>query len=832
MIDGRPQTRRAPGDRRSPITGREVSNRASIGAAIASLALLSCAITRAQPPAIEAVFPAGGQAGQTVEVVVSGAGCETLHSLHSNVPGMRCKRTGEGAFRLTAPASTAAGYYDLWGFGPTGVSPPRTFVIGQCTERVEAEPNEVLTDAESVPLGVVVNGRIDKAADVDQFRFLARRGERVLIECWAERIDSRLRAVLEVRDAMGRRAAVNRGYFGIDPLIVFDAPEDGEFTVIVKDLISEGSGEHYYRLRIDTGPRVLFSVPNVVQRGTPSPVSLFGWNLPGAIAAGDGAGLDRLEIEVPGDANTIWPLRLSLEPSRAVLADSSLEYSFSGSPEPVLIGLTDAPVILDSDDNHDPHHSVEIGIPCDVSGQLTAGDEVDWFALQASRGEVLYFEGFGERIGSPVDLQITVVDSSSHELARFTDELGDFGSAFPTSHLDPAGRWVCPADGRYFVTVRNLVGGIHDDARRLYRLSVRRAEADYHVIAVPHGGGPTGLNVPRGGRTLVDLLAFRERGMDGDIRVRARDLPDGVECPDVWLGPGVDRALLTLSATDAAATELHELKLDAIANADTRPVRSGAIVRGGTANGWGRLTSQMPFTVAGEAAIRIGATADVLLDHHLYGELAPRYAPGSVLDVAVEVERRDVSHSASVRLIGAGLPKGIRNQTAEIPAGERKGYVSFYLPADLAVGTYSLMIHAQTTVPAADGSTPTVKVSSNPVVFRVEPAAFRVEINPFAVERVRRGETFHVAYTVNRINGFIGKTHTELAAPGLITDVPGLRGRGVTFVGQTDQGSLQIVVNDDAPLGPQPFLRLLAVGVVEDEPTYLGSCFLPLEIVE
>ena len=67
---------------------------------------------------------------------------------------------------------------------------------------------------------------------------------------------------------------------------------------------------------------------------------------------------------------------------------------------------------------------------------------------------------------------------------------------------------------------------------------------------------------------------------------------------------------------------------------------------------------------------------------------------------------------------------------------------------------------------------------------------------------------------------------------GRATDVPGLRGRGETFVGQTETGSLQITVNDDAPFGPQQFLRLLTVGVVEDVPTYYGSCWVPLEIVE
>ena len=94
------------------------------------------------------------------------------------------------------------------------------------------------------------------------------------------------------------------------------------------------------------------------------------------------------------------------------------------------------------------------------------------------------------------------------------------------------------------------------------------------------------------------------------------------------------------------------------------------------------------------------------------------------------------------------------------------------------------------------------------------------------------GESGEKYYSTERQNGFIGKIHTEIATPGVVTNVPGLRGRGVTFVGQSDRADIQIVVNDDAPLGRIPFLRLFSVGIVEDQPVYYGAAFTPLEIVE
>ena len=181
---------------------------------------------------------------------------------------------------------------------------------------------------------------------------------------------------------------------------------------------------------------------------------------------------------------------------------------------------------------------------------------------------------------------------------------------------------------------------------------------------------------------------------------------------------------------------------------------------------------------------------------------------------------------------GAGLPELIHNPTAIVPAGQQKGHLSFYLPPTLPVGRYSLVVRAETTVSTLDKKTETVAVMSNPVTIDVQPAAILVEIDPFAVTRAKRGETIQVGYSAKRLNGFIGKMHTELAAPGRVTVIPGLRGRGETFTGQTERGTLQVVINDDAPLGRPEFLRLLTVGVVEDEASYFGSSLLPLEIVE
>ena len=799
---------------------------------VAATAVEVCAAS----PVLNSVFPAGGQAGTAVEVTIAGTSLVEVSTLHCSQQDITCRKVEgkKNTFELSIAEGTPVGQYDLYALTRDGLSSPRVFVVGNRNELLEATSNQPDTTPQTVPLDVTVNGRVQKG-DIDRFTFAARKGQRLVLECLARRIDSNLRAVLGVFDSAGRRLAVNRGYFGIDPLISFVAPKDDDYTVQIYDLVYSGSDDHYYRLDIDTGPRVAFAIPTVVQAGRESKVTLFGWNLTPSQAI-NGHQFDRREVTVQGppiaDASSSG-LRLR---SHQVTSDV-FAYRTPNGHAPVALSVTDVPVTVESSAGS-RENPQQFAIPGEFSGQLAGATELKWFSFDARRGEVLWMEAFGERIDSPVDLDLTVLNETGDtELARFRDDVANPGGKhFSTSHSDPVGRFVVPESGQYLVLLRNLTGS-GDDPRRVYRLSIRREEPAVHLAVLPRAGDPAGITLPLQGRTLLDVVAFRHRGMTGPIRVSAHKLPQGVECPSVWLGPSVDRAPLVLTSADDASPDLAAISFRVDGrNIVKRNARGGVVVRGRQPIGWSRLTDSMVVSVGTNSRVRLTANGHERRDHHLYGELKVRHSPGGILDVAVSVERQDVEHQASVSLIGVGVPDLIENTTSEIPAGSNKGYLSFYLPRTLPTGRYTIGIQGQTTVPVGkpDASgvqkTQTVTVFSNPVTFEVSPPAFVVKVDPYNPKQVRRGEIAKVKYSARRINGFISKIHTELFST---TDkVDGLRGRGVTFVGQTDSGTIQIIANEDARLGSRPLLRLYAVGVVEDEAVYHGSCFLELEVVE
>ncbi len=778
----------------------------------------------AEPPAatLSAVFPPGAQAGTIVTVAVEGTALAELRDLRSTIPGLTVRRIDGSHFALTIPAETPPGVYDLRAVGLHGLSSPRPFFVSARAECLETEPNDSTETAQLVPLDSVINGRIGKPGDVDVFRFEAKAGQRVVLECFAERIDSQLRAVLEVYDKQGKRLAVNRGHSGVDPLIDFRVPADGTYSVKVFDLSFLGGNAHLYRLDIDTKPRVEFAVPCVVSRGRATRVKLFGRNLGPRSAGSKPDALESVEVEVTPPAADVF---VPMPRHSAQLAVDVFPWYYPGGHAPVLIGVTDVPVVPAALDNHTADRAQELAVPCEVCGQLTAGDERHWYTVTARRGEVLWLEAFGERIGSPVNLDVTVLDASGQkelaQLAGCTENLGDY--RFPTVHSDPAGRWVVPADGRYLILVRNLIGGLDRDPRRLYRLSVRREEPDFHLAVVSRRTDqPAGMTLPRGGRERFDVIALRRRGLTGPIRVAAENLPPGIECPDIWIGPGQDRATLVLTASRDCAPFAGALRL--VGRADlggaviTRPALGGSMVWPGRPMPWGRLTQEIPLATGPDAgALLTASPARAEIDQD------------SILDVEITLERR-AGEDTALQLACVGLPRSAVAPLVRVPAGRSQAWLSVYFPASLPPGPYSFAIQAEPE-PGKDGKPPknAALLVSNHITVQVRPARIILEPDPRNPHKIRRGEIIQLRYTAERTHGFIGKIHTELAAPG---GVHGVRARGVTFVGQQDSGSLQVIATETAPLGRLPLLRLEAVGTVEDRPMYRAGRFVELEITE
>jgi hypothetical protein len=133
------------------------------------------------------------------------------------------------------------------------------FAVDTLPEQLEQEPNNTPSTAQRIKLPVIVNGRIDKPADQDVFRFEGRARQTIIAEVQARRLDSPLDSVLKLTDASGKVLAYNddredKGQglhtHHADSLLRVTLPADGTYYLHVADAQRQGSWAHAYRLRV------------------------------------------------------------------------------------------------------------------------------------------------------------------------------------------------------------------------------------------------------------------------------------------------------------------------------------------------------------------------------------------------------------------------------------------------------------------------------------------------------------------------------------------------------------------------------------------------------
>src|SRR5947209_10650326 len=241
--------------------------------------LLFATVAYAELPAprLDRITPLGGAAGSSVEVEIVGADLEEADRMLFNHPGIMAEHVKDRKFKVSIAADVPSGPYDARVVGKYGVSSPRLFAVSHDVVEVqEKEPNDDAATAQAVEVNSVVNGASDQGRD-DVFRFPAKQGQRIVVECFAQRLDSQLDGILTLTDKDGRQLASSRGYFGRDPLVEFVAPAGGDYFVTLHDLAYLGG--HPYRFLITDRPHVENVFPRAVQRGKASAVTVYGRNL-------------------------------------------------------------------------------------------------------------------------------------------------------------------------------------------------------------------------------------------------------------------------------------------------------------------------------------------------------------------------------------------------------------------------------------------------------------------------------------------------------------------------------------------------------------------------
>jgi hypothetical protein len=678
---------------------------------------------RAQLPhaRLDRLFPLGGAAGSGVVVEVSGRDLDDASTRLIDRPGVKVEKLKANQFRLTLPADATPGTAEVRVVGRYGISGSRLFAIQTgLTEVAEKGPNDTAATAQKVPLDCVINGTSDNEGE-DHFRFAAKKGQRVVVDCQAIRLDSTLRAALTVSDSEGKVLARSRPYYlRTDPLLDVLIPADGEYTVELHDATYGGGLP--YRLLITTKPHLENVFPRAVAPGSTSELTILGRNLGGKPTGGKvlDRDLDALALSYTApanDASSLTRFDFLRHPTASTAMMRGWQFvpkSLAHALPPLTMVNPVGPITLEREDNDTREKAQPLKVPTTLCGRFDKPGDADWYRLDLDANEAVQIDLLCERLDLPGDPFVIVTDAKGNEVGQFDDHGISF-NALALYNRDPFGVFRAPSKGAYYVLIQDRYrqGG----PRYQYVAHITKPDPDFMPVAfhatVPH---PTSLLVRAGGCDYLEVCLNR-RNFSGPVVVEAHDLPAGVTCPPVHVSPQTDTACVVFVAADGAKEWAGPIRLTATATIDGKKLirelrgvqRRWAIDNINTS----RLNRQICL------AVRPGAPYRVELPEKATG------TAGGALDLRVSV-RRFGDFKGKVQITGLDLPPGFGLATLDIPEGKAEGVAKLTIAGNVPPGSYSVVVRGDGQVPftrddkpkanvrVADPSTPVTVVVTAP----------------------------------------------------------------------------------------------------------------------
>jgi hypothetical protein len=699
----------------------------SFSRAIFSLCVLCalCVSSFAELPHIrlDRIFPLGGQAGSELELEINGRDLDDVKALHFDHAGFKAVHLKDKQFRVTIAPDVPPGTYEVRAVGKYGISAVQLFEVGRgLTEVAEKEPNDSADKAQPVPMNVAINGKSDGNGD-DFFRFPAKKGERVVIDCRAFRLNTTLRAILTLSAADGKPLLASRPYFNrTDPLLDFVAPADGDYILRLHDMTFVGGLP--YRLIISNHPHIENVFPAAITPGAKADATILGRNLPGGKPAPQWITHDHpldvltLSFAAPNDGVRFRGINHMPSPSLNSRGVQLWPQSIKDCLNPATFAWADLPITLEQEPNDSPEKAQPLTLPTVVCGRFDKPGDVDWYTFTAKANDAISIDLLCERLDFPGDPFVIVSDAKGQERDTFDDH-GINTNALAQFNRDPVGIFRVPADGAYRLFVKERYG--NGGARYQYVLRLAKNEQDFYpVVCHETPSSPSCPVVRQGGSAHYDLCLNR-RNFGGPVTVEAEGLPPGVTCLPVHVSPQTQNATVVFTATADAPEWSGAIRLKAWAMIDgkrlERPVRCAQ-------RRW-PIDNINTSLEAREICLAVRSTAP-------YGIRLPSdklTAPaGQEVEVKATVQRHWPDFKGKVQLNGLNLPPGFQFQATDIAEGKNDAPIKLKVAANVPPGEYSVVLRGDAQVPfAADAkatSRPLVRVAdpSTPMTVVVTPA--------------------------------------------------------------------------------------------------------------
>ncbi len=644
------------------------------GVLILSLALMGSAAAQVKITEVmdlRAAYPLGGQRGQTVPITLIGKHIDAptrvlVEGSGIEVRSLKGVSSTEASAEFILAPDAPLGPVSIRLVGKFGVTDPVPFMIGRLPEIREEGANNAPSEAPSIPHPVVVNGRFSPAEDIDCYRFNAQAGRPLVLAVESYVLDAthsvgegrgrrNVDPVMRIYDAGGRLVEECEDFHTPDPLLVFRAPNDGEYVVEVRDLGYEGNVAASYRLTVTEKPWATSIYPAGAQRGQSVEVDIRN-------AAGDTPLKARVAAGGKADhISNVAPLE--------TLANT----------RPFLVG--DLPERLEAEPNDSAQQANPAAVGMVFNGRLEKEGDVDSFALNLAQGEAVSIEVLADRVlASPVDLTLLVVDEKGKQVAGNDDS----GLAYGLASRDPALHFAAPAAGRYSFLLRDVAG--RGDPDCVYRVTITRLEKGFHLTTwwdnvLLKGGGGTGAFL---------ALIRREHGFQGPVRVRVKGLPPGYQGSEGIITSAQTTVLMTITAPpDAQPGTVVPFYLEGEALVDGKPLVKRSLPRAQRDQ-----DGETIWRPSGGCVAAVGPVTEFQL-HTPVRDIAG--SAGDTLTIPVKIDRI-AGYDAPFALNAVqcvfslgGSPAQFKG-TMPVPKGARELDFKLELPKNLPAGEYTFAL--------------------------------------------------------------------------------------------------------------------------------------------
>ncbi len=452
----------------------------------------------ANPPELNGFFPAGGQRGQTIEVRAEGKFPVWPVEAWTGSRKIRLEADKEqtGILKLSIAADAVPGLHWIRLHNDTGASRLRPFLVSTTREVLETDTDKAQDPAFETALdlseAIIINGRLAKNDEVDEYRFHVSAGQTLVAALTAHRfLGSPMDAVMQLVDIDNEVVLLqNDDAPGRDPRIVYEADHDGHFAIRLfafpetpTGRIGFAGGDRFvYRLALTTTGFVDYAFPLTVSERQADDVLAAGWSLPETAVA---------RVQRDG-------------------YEATLTLFHRGRPGWYGVNVGDRDCLQERADC-----SIDSPLACElpfvVSGRIDREDNGDAYRFVARAEDRLRITVESRRLGFPLDPVVEIYDDEIKQLAKKDDSVD----------RDCSIEFKVPADGHYRAIVRDLHN--HGGPRYVYRLTVKRIKPSF-TLEVANEVYVTKANE----ELTIPVNIERQNGFDQEIHVAASGFPAGI----------------------------------------------------------------------------------------------------------------------------------------------------------------------------------------------------------------------------------------------------------------------------------------------------------------